>query len=1149
MPVSRPAALGAIALVPPSVALAYEWARPVAGERATAVLEDLAKLGGESAWLSSFRRRPPAVFRGEGSGALWVLVAEFADSHQHPVAPRLYEQAADRCADEVLSSYLCCRGAVAASREGDPQKAGEFLARAQATAPAARLLCEYFRAALDWDIPALVNATLVVAQDLGMVFPGPVLQALAGPGTRAEPDDDFGAFVGDLAECHPVFLDQVRLTIALATALILQRTPGQVSVAQMLLEVLAGFVPSHHAVPAGTSSLSALANPRSSNALLELAKTLCMRAADRSSWDMSFDRDAALARAEQLARVAYERRRAWGGPAGEALAVVAHARAGTGDTRGALRLLLPPPAGTADTHEAASQPVIRVAAELAVGTGDVGLALQLAARIDDLLERRLATGLALTLSNESPLEAAAEFRSALAMPGQADQQVRALLGLSMVAELSDDELGRLQQLDAELADLIRAQSFLTAGRISQAQILARRYPDSDGALQIRVSCLLSQDKATDAVRALESYASRRGDERFLLQAAVLAMSSGSTEESARLAGRVVSSNDPARRKTAREILIDAASSRGDWNTALAEARRLASDQAIADTDPDRGESLKKYRWAQAHALHQLRRMDEAYEVIRAEPRLVPGDRDQARLVVSVLRTIGPSVTQVSARDAAAGCDVTQEEVLAAVTVAAQAFPDDEELAAAAVMTVVSMPDKEPPNFSFLIKARQFNQRFFERFPNSKLIHQVPLDEELAGLQKMLRAEVEPVAGAAAQMYRSAITGQIPLGACISVFGRNYAEALIRNTVGCYVIRYPDRDIFEQEADAARRALNGTVVPDTSALFVSPVALGHVTELRAHFEQLLVPASQRDDILKARVSLMTHSPGWLGWDPVTDRPTFTEYPPEITERWASEADELARALEWCDVVADPLPDHDEPGLDAWSAPIRLAREHGVSLVADDAALRAVARSEGVPAFGSLHLLAVLIEDGVAQEDTLAESYRRLMAIRAAELPVLGSLRDIAENEAWNPAGYAGFLLQRPATWVPLTRGWQEYAALITALPEKTPEKVTGWCAAAVHGLGLTTPAPGVPAVSAALMAWTLIKTQNAAILPPLLTSADRIVAQFAPGADMLKAVVHQLTGIARRLSPPEMIGRIVLPLLSGLEKEAHAKAIAHFFTMP
>jgi hypothetical protein len=295
--------------------------------------------------------------------------------------------------------------------------------------------------------------------------------------------------------------------------------------------------------------------------------------------------------------------------------------------------------------------------------------------------------------------------------------------------------------------------------------------------------------------------------------------------------------------------------------------------------------------------------------------------------------------------------------------------------------------------------------------------------------------------------------------------------------------------------------------------------------------------------------MMRSSGWLGWDPASERPAFVEYDPEITERWASESESLARTLEWCDVVADPPPDHDDPRHRIWSAPIRLARERGVSLVADDAALRAVARSEGVPAFGSLQLLSALVEDRMLPASVLDNSYLRLMGIRAAELPVLGRLRDIAEGEGWNPAGYAGFLLQRPSTWIPLARGWHDYTALITALPAKKPEEVASWCGAAIHGLSLVTTPSTVPAVSAALVVWTLLEVQDPAILPPLLATAEHRVRQFAPNVDTLEVVVQRLVMTARQVTLPEMVGSIVLPLLSGLEKKTHAKAIKHFFTMP
>jgi hypothetical protein len=340
-----------------------------------------------------------------------------------------------------------------------------------------------------------------------------------------------------------------------------------------------------------------------------------------------------------------------------------------------------------------------------------------------------------------------------------------------------------------------------------------------------------------------------------------------------------------------------------------------------------------------------------------------------------------------------------------------------------------------------------------------------------------------------------------------------------------------------------------VVVDTSALFLAPVTLGPATELRVHFERLLVPAPQRDDILQARASLMMRSSGWLGWDPALERPAFIQYDQDVTERWSSEADRLAKALEWCDVIADPPPDDPDSTHRVWSSPIRLARERGLSLVADDAALREVARSEGVPAFGSLQLLSALIDDSMLPADALEQSYRRLMEIRAAELPVLGRLRDIASEEGWRPTGYAAFLLQRPSTWLPIARGWRSYTALITVLPKKKPEEVAGWCAAAMGGLCLVTAAPTVPAVAAALVVWTLLELQDAAALPLLLSGTEHVVRQFVHNADLTEEVVQRLVTTVRQVTPPEMVGTVVLPLLSGLEKEAHAKAIRQFFTMP
>jgi hypothetical protein len=364
-----------------------------------------------------------------------------------------------------------------------------------------------------------------------------------------------------------------------------------------------------------------------------------------------------------------------------------------------------------------------------------------------------------------------------------------------------------------------------------------------------------------------------------------------------------------------------------------------------------------------------------------------------------------------------------------------------------------------------------------------------------------------------------------------------------------VIRNPDENICAQEIDAARRALDTTVVVDTSALFLSPVTLEPATQLRAHFEQLLVAASQRDDILQTRISLMMRSSGWLGWDPRTERPVFTQHPEEVTERWANQADALAAALDGCNVPANPASGDDENRLRVWSAPVRLAQTLGLSLVADDAALRAVARSEGVAAFGSLQLLEALVKDHVLPTDALEQSYSRLMAVRAAELPMVGRICEIARDEQWNPNGYAAFILTRPSTWQPLGDGWRTYTALIKSLSGKKPQDAADWCIAALSGLCLVTAPPTVPATASALVASTLLELRDGAALPLLLDRAEHMVRRFAPDTDLLAEVVQRLVMTVRRITPPDMVGHIVLPLLAGLENEAHVRALRLFFTMP
>ena len=891
--------------------------------------------------------------------------------------------------------------------------------------------------------------------------------------------------------------------------------------------------------------------PRTSTVLIERARTICIRVAVHGQRGPGYDVDAALARAIDLALTARDRRIDWNGPTGEPLAIAAQAIARAGDPSRGLRLLLPPPRGSARPGEATSPVVIASAAELAFMTGDADLALELAPKVQDPVERRLIEAFALIIREETRLQAVTAFRSLLsdlASDLDTGQKIRALLGLAMVSELDEHELAFLTELDPSVQDLIRAQSLMSAGRVSEAQILVRPYRGSGAATQIRVQVLLAQGRVGDAIAALEAYGAEHGEERLFLQAAGLALSAGLLGEVERLASRVAGSTDASRRQASAELLLTVAQQRADWQRVLAEADRLLANEDGPANDPDWDQRAARYRWARVNAYYQQRDAVKAYGAIEEEAPLEATNPDEARLLVAVLRAVAPLVVSGPGAPRVSGRELTQGEVLRRASAVAQQFPDEEEVVAAALAATLSLPVEDPVDPSELIEAQRLQRQFLERFPESQIIRAMPVPDSAEGMASMLKDQLAPSAGLLHEMRRRVYVGQVPLSTYAAAAQRSYAQGLAQNAAGCYVIQSVDAEINTREIAAAIAALDETVVIDTSSLFFSELVFGDRSALRRRFDRLVLPAPLRDDILAARASLTLHSSGSFGWDPVTNKPVFSLHDEDLTGQWAAEAGRLAETLEFCDVLPD-APFDGDPRNRVWSSSIRLAKQLCTALVADDVALRNVARAEGVEAFGSLQLLAALISDGTVAAGVLEAVYQRLRTVRAADLPLLDRLVAIAEEEDWKPNGYAAFLLTRPITWLPPTKGTAAYMSLLRAEPERNVERVAGWYVAAAYGLALVTPPQLVPLAISSLIAATTIEWRGPEALPALLARTDRLVAEFAPDADILKDVVQRIVRVLRQIVPAEHVSGIVLALLSGLQQDVRHKAVGHFLAVP
>ncbi len=1120
--------------LPPNVAVAYSWGERVGAtgtERLVAELYEHREYA--TKWLDELTSRSTSYHTPDAAPTLFML-AEFAEAHEHGSADLIIEQAARLANQGSARGLLLARAAWSARLRGKPERSDQLLAEATRAFPEAEALWQFFEIAFRNEPGPVLDISLSVAATLGVH-----LSAL--PGRTAQPDPALSSLVSRMDIEAPELVDLLRVLVALVAANAL-RLLHEYSSALRLYNAFGqpGTGPGDRHIV-----WDSLVGPRNAVLPLETARTLYMMIAEP---EPGLDVDLVLAKAVELALTARDRRLDWNGPTSDPLALAAELRARAGDPKGALRLLLPPPRGTALPTEATAQQVLAVTAEIAFLTGDVDLTLELAKRLPDPIEQRLIGGLALASRPDSRLEAAAEFRAALAEPeiaSRPNQRVRALVGLTMVSELRAEDEVHLNGLDDTTRNLVQAQSLVMAGRGAEARALMRPHRGSFPELQISVEVLVSQGRTKEAVDALEGYATHHGEERLLLQAAGLARSAGLLDDAERLASRVAAGQDQIRRRTGIEMLVDIAQQRGDWPRTIQETGRLLV--LAKSSEPGWEEAALRYRWARVNAFYQLRDAESAYIELEEDPPLDAITEAQALLTVDVLRAIAPLVPEGDTGLTIAGRTVRQSDVLRRASAIAKAFSDKEEIVAAALLTSFLMPAQGPVNPADLIEARELQDLFFTRFPESKLVERVHFSSP-EELEQIVYERVAASAGLLNQVRKGVFVGQVPLASYAAVAQRSYAQALVQNAVGVYLIESPLEANTAIEVAAARAAIDREVVVDTSTLFLAEKVLGNLSELARRFEHLVLPAPLRDDVLSARAALAMRSVGSFGWDPIEDRPIRSFHDEALTDSWAREANRLVDALKICEVLPDTNYEGD-PRNRAWSSAVRMAKEREIALLADDAALRQVARNEGVQAFGTLQLLRALVEDEALALSALDDALEGLQRMPAVDLPLLDRLQEIATRDQWLPTGYAAVLLTRPNTWTPPSQGLQSYMNLIQAIPTRDADVVSQWCAIACYGIAIAVPPPLALVSIGSVVAWTTLDWRGPEILPRVLERTRRVALEFAPGGDLLQDVVQRLTTTLRQIVSPEMLSGLMQQLFAELDEETRHKAFGHFLTTP
>jgi hypothetical protein len=344
----------------------------------------------------------------------------------------------------------------------------------------------------------------------------------------------------------------------------------------------------------------------------------------------------------------------------------------------------------------------------------------------------------------------------------------------------------------------------------------------------------------------------------------------------------------------------------------------------------------------------------------------------------------------------------------------------------------------------------------------QVIEAATTEELIAQMTEMMRRDESPLI----EMSEMIARVRAPLGMLATMIGRPYSSTLVQRHLGYFVGGAAAPEDDNADEDAAFNAINKDVVVDSSSLLVSSL-LGEFPNLRGQFRSLLLAGATQQDILSGRLDLdgRAGASGWLRYDDERDSIAIAE--PDIEGEVAAlrRLSLIEEALTHTRVIPNvslaDLGELDIERSEPWLSPIALAKDQGVALWSDDVAIRRLARSVGVDAFGTTTMLQIRatrkIDDAGSDPNELqaALEERRnevLLALRERVVDVPGDVSTVIEQarqEAWAP-GLAVATIGRPGWWQLTVTPWNDLQEILAAVHDDHLD-LSGWQSAAMWGV--------------------------------------------------------------------------------------------------
>ncbi|MFC4504089.1 MULTISPECIES: PIN domain-containing protein [Streptomyces] len=759
------------------------------------------------------------------------------------------------------------------------------------------------------------------------------------------------------------------------------------------------------------------------------AELLLVRATSGRSEHRLMDCQEALS----LALQARNRRRSWFGDSVEPLVIAVKAAQLCGDIEKSWSLMQVPPQGEALIHEVRDERLQSQTALTAALTGRFDEARQLLSQIDDAFTKAQVEAVMADVAlgeGDDPSELRQLWTNAW---GRASNDMERLFAAMGMAE-SGADLPDLTELAQENSDAVEEIKIVAKAMTGTADNLAAL---RIGATKSRLLVVkLAQHHFVKGEFALAAETLRAGAERWsdaqLMSMAATRFREANQKAEARSAARsAMHLGGPGWAGAGQmyALLVEVESADGDYEAASDAARSLLA------LDPHDDNA----RWALVKCLISRVKIDEAWRVLSYH-----GEPTAPRSKEETLIWLGLCAQYYVGADFAG-------KALGFI----QNWSDDEEVLGRFLQTfhVIGPRSTELPlTDADREQLQAVAEGFVSKFPESVHWRAVPLgpdDHPLAPLESQLREDHERTK----ELRQQVNDGNLPLGMLAMATGRTYTEAAIRRAAGR--VFAVDLNSSDAESLDLSHAKEGKVVVDPTAIHSLSLFDSDSAELLLGSLPAAITTDQLyKDALQCRDALALASDMQIVWDENSGHATVsiaTQEDVEILRVRSNRILELLGAMQRVPRLELRVLTELTFGNVDWITGLDYAIEHGLAYWSDDRVMRSVARSRGVPTFGTVSLMKESVENRLISADECRVLEAELLRNYYVDLPYSKELYTAgAIADSWRPLGVAAALTRRHVWGRPEEAA--EFAMYASGkVSDSSPEGISTWIGSAAVGL--------------------------------------------------------------------------------------------------